>query len=377
MIKKDPYEVLGVTKNASADEIKSAYRKLARQHHPDVSENKSEAEEKFKELTAAYSVLSDPKKRAQYDQFGTLDDQPGDQFTGAGFSGFEDIFDMFFGGSAGGTRQRPHGRDGEDVRYDIEISLLDVLNGLEKNISYQASQICDDCNGLGSEGGKPPETCSACKGSGSVTRVQNTFIGHVRTTTNCPTCGGTGSIIKDKCKKCAGRGAALSEKELEIKIPPGVETESTLHYPGRGGDGVGAGRSGDLYVVIEVLDDERFIRNGQDLHTELEITFAEAALGAKKHVEGLEKELTVEIPAGTQPGHVFRIRREGLPSLHGGGRGDLFVEAKITVPTKLNSEQKNLIQQLDDSLNGKKNQESNQNQEEDGSLLGSIFKRKK
>lgn len=373
MSRKDPYEVLGVSRSASADEIKSAYRRLARQHHPDVNENKKESEEKFKEISEAYAVLSDAQKRAQYDRFGTVEENQSGPFNG-GFGNFEDLFDVFFGGGGRqqSARQRPFGRDGEDVRYDLTLSLKDVLTGVEESIRYERSEKCEACGGLGTEGGASPETCDTCHGTGAVSRIQSTMLGQIRTTVTCPRCGGTGSIIRHKCKVCKGSGASLKEAEITVKIPAGVEEGATLHLVGHGGQGTGAGRAGDLYVVLHVENDPRFERDGVNLHTYVEISFPQAVLGDHIKIEGLESTLDLQIPAGTQPGKVFQLKGHGLPSLHRHSRGDLFVQIQVTVPEKLTHEQKKLIEQFASTL-----EEEMPKGEDLTSKIGHFFKKKR
>lgn len=367
---RDPYEVLGVSRSASADEIKSAYRKLARKYHPDVNPNDAEAEEKFKEIGQAYSVLSDPEKRARYDQFGTMEEVPNDFF--ASGAGFQDIFDMFFGGMGGGgqTRRRS-GRDGQDVRADIQLTLLDVINGLEREIKVQRPARCSACNGTGGEGGEAPTTCPTCHGQGAVFQTRNTFIGQVRTSTTCPTCGGEGAVVKNVCKACRGKGLTLQEVQVPVRVPPGVETGTTLHVPGQGGEGIGAGHSGDLYVVLHVEDDPRFEREGQHLHTALELTFAQAALGDQLQIDGVDGKHDVVVPAGTQPGTVIQIKGAGLPPLHGGRRGDILVEVNVVVPTNLSEGQVRLVRELAE-LRGERMPEG-----EPGGILSGLFKKRK
>lgn len=365
------YEVLGVPKNASADDIKSAFRSLARQHHPDVNQGDPASEEKFKELSAAYAVLSDPEKRAQYDQFGTVDPgqggNPADFFSGAG--GFGDLFDMFFGGG-GQPRRRKAGRDGGDIRYDLTLNLLDVLNGAERKIKYKRNSRCTTCEGSGAAGGKAPEECKTCHGAGQVSRVQNTFIGQVRTMTACPTCGGEGYVIKEKCQACNGRGTQSTEHETTIKVPPGFDTGMHIHYPGEGHQGTGQGRSGDLYVVLNVKADDRFERENTELYTALEIGFPQVALGDQVTIEGIEGDIEVDVPAGTQPGTVLRVKGQGVPNLHGGRRGDMHVEVVVRVPNRLNEEQERLVRELAATFGEDPKASA-------PSLLGSLFKKKK
>lgn len=375
MALKDPYEVLGVGRQATPDEVKSAFRKLARKYHPDVNPGNAEAEEKFKEVQQAYEILSDQEKRRRFDQYGVTDDQQmgggGDFFGGQG-AGFGDLFDMFFGQAGGqqqGRRARS-GRDGEDVQVALEISLLDVLTGVEKPIRYRKSTRCESCTGTGVEGGGKPETCTTCQGQGQVSRLQNTFIGQIRTMTTCPGCQGQGVTIKNPCKTCRGRGTTMEEKEGTAKVPIGVETGATIRYSGQGGDPVGQGRPGDLYVVIQVLDDERFERDGMHLFTSTNISFTQACLGDELELEGLAETVKLKIPAGTQPGTSFRQRGMGVPKLHGGARGDLHIQVNVTVPKKITAGQEKLLREFSE-LSGYSAPKG-----EDGGLFGGFFKKR-
>ncbi|HEY0868529.1 MAG TPA: molecular chaperone DnaJ [Fimbriimonas sp.] len=371
MPKKDPYEVLGVSRTASADEIKSAYRRLARRFHPDVNPDDPGAEEKFKEVGEAYSILSDEQKRQRFDQFGTTDDQPTDPFFGGG--GITDLFDMFFGGMAAqqGARRR-QGRDGDDVRADLVMTLQEVITGSVKEVEVQRMAQCSSCNGLGTEGGKPPETCSACKGQGVISTIRNTFIGQVRTQTPCPTCQGQGTVIKDPCKECRGVGLLRETSKVTVNVPAGIESGATMHIPGQGSEGTGMGRSGDLYVVLHVQEDERFERRGQTLFTDVELTFAQAALGHHLEIEGVDDKVTLDIAAGTQPGTEISIRGAGLPPLHGGKRGDLIVEVTVKVPEKLTEAEAKVIREFAE-MRG----ETMPRGSDKGGILGGLFGRKK
>ena len=372
MAVKDPYEVLGVQRSATADEIKSAYRRLARRYHPDVNQDDPTAEDKFKEIGAAYSVLSDPEKRARFDQFGTTEDGPqaGDFFNNGG--GFGDLFDMFFGGVAGqGGGRRRMGRDGDDLRADVEIELKDVLAGKKVDIEIDRDVECDSCAGKGTEGGTTPETCGTCKGQGVVSTVRSTFIGQVRTQAVCPTCQGEGTLIKNPCKKCNGKRVVEESGTVTVNIPAGVESGSTMQLPGHGNEGTGGGRTGDLYVVIGVKPDSRFERRGQTLFTTLQATFAQAALGDHVEIEGVDGDVSVEVKAGTQPGTPFTVKGAGLPPLHGGRRGDLIVQINVVVPTKVNDAEAKLIRELAD-LRGERQPQG----EGKGGFLGGLFGKK-
>ncbi len=367
MSKRDPYDVLGVPRDASQDEIKSAYRRLARRYHPDVNPNDPSAEENFKEIGEANSVLSDPDRRARFDQYGTTDDAPQDFFAGGGIS---DLFDMFFGGG-GQQRQRGSGRNGEDLRADVELNLQEVILGAHRELTLQRMAQCDVCNGTGAEPGTTPETCPTCAGQGVVGQVRQTMIGTVRTTVTCPTCRGVGSQIKTPCEKCHGRGLVAEAARISVAIPPGVENGATMHMPGQGNDGTGGGRPGDLYVVLEVKEDKRFQRQGQTLFTTLDLTFAQASLGDSLEFQGVDSVLHLDVPAGTQPGERMAIKGVALPPLHGGRRGDLIVALNVKIPRKVNEAQAALIKELAE-VSGEPIPKG-----EPGGLLSGLFKKKK
>ena len=344
MAKRDPYEVLGVPRDASADEIKSAYRRLARRYHPDVNRDDAQAEEKFKEIGEAYSVLSDPEKRARFDRTGSMEEGFENPFFNmGGGGGIGDLFEMFFGTMQQSGRTRMQGRNGEDVRVHIELTLQEVITGAHRDIAVNRSAMCSACNGLGTEGGRQPDTCSSCQGTGMVTRIQNTFIGSVRTSAPCPTCHGEGVIIKEPCKVCKGRGAVQETARVNVTIPAGVETGQAIHIPGQGGEGIGMGRSGDLEVVLSIANDPKFERRGTTLFTWAHLTFAQATLGDTIDIDGVDQAYELEIPAATQPGSQLIIKNGGLTPLHGGKRGDLVVQTTIQVPKKLNDAQEKLL----------------------------------
>lgn len=369
MVKRDPYEVLGVSRGAAADEIKSAYRRLARRYHPDVNPDDPSAEDKFKEVGEAYSILSDPQKRARFDQYGTTDEIPTDPFQGGGNLG--DLFDMFFGGmgQSGGRMRR--GRDGDSIRVGVELTLKEVLAGVQKEIPVNRLAECSGCHGTGVEGGGQPDTCPTCRGAGQVTAVRNTFLGQMRTSTPCPTCGGTGTQIKNPCHVCHGKQVVPESATVVINVPPGVEDGSIMQIPGQGNDGVGEGRPGDLQVVLTVAEDKRFERHGQTLVARLDVSFAQAALGDQLEIEGVDETLDVHVAAGTQPGTHINIRNAGLPPLHGGRRGDMIVVVQVKVPTKLSEAETKLIRELAE-LSG-----TQPKGEDRGGLLGGLFGKKK
>lgn len=369
MPKRDPYEVLGVSKTATADEIKSAYRRLARRHHPDVNPDDPTAEDRFKEVGEAYSVLSDPDKRSKFDRFGTTDDQQ-DPFFGGGSANFGDLFDMFFGGAQRGPRSAA--RDGGDLRYDLRVGYLDVLNGTHREITFERMAECDTCSGTGMKDGKPRKPCQACNGQGSVSAVRNTFLGQVRTSTPCQTCRGEGSIIDDPCETCKGLALVQETAKVQINVPPGFDDGATIHVPGQGNDGTSGGRPGDLYVVLDIEPDRRFERRGQTLFCRVDLTFAQAAIGDTVEIDGLEGPIELSIPAGTQPNTQLGVKGGGLPPLHGGRRGDLIARVDVVVPKKLNETQAKLLREFAE-VGG----EPIPKGPEKAGILGGIFGKKK
>lgn len=368
----DPYQVLGVSREAGQDEIKSAYRKLARQYHPDVNPGNPEAEEKFKEIGQAYEVLGDPEKRRRFDQYGTTESQPQDPFFGGG-GGFGDLFEMFFGeGAVGGSRRkRSRARDGDDLRADVALSLADVLAPSPRKIKYRRLVRCKVCGGSGAEGGEAPTACPTCHGSGSVGRVQQTILGQVRTSMPCGTCQGTGEVVKNRCTGCSGRGVVPEEAEIEVTIPAGVESDVQMRVAGQGSEGVFGGRNGDLYVFVTVEDDPRFEREGTTLYTALALTFAQAALGDQIEIPTLDGTAEIDVPAGIQPGESIRVKNKGLPPLHGGQRGDLVAGVEISVPKKVSEAQAKLLREFAE-LGGEPIPKGHKD-----SLFGNLFKGKK
>lgn len=352
-MKRDYYEVLNVSKTASLDEIKKAYRKIARENHPDVKPNDKEAEVRFKEATEAYAVLSDPEKRAKYDQYG----HAGVDFNGQGFGGFGDfgdfadfglgdIFDMFFGGGMGGTARRSGPVRGADLRYDLSITLMEAAFGAKKEIEVPVSEDCSVCGGSGAAPGTHPTTCTQCGGSGQVRSVQRTIFGQMATTRTCGTCNGEGKVIKNPCEKCRGHGKVREVKKIQVNIPRGSEDGLSLRYSGKGEAGLRGGPSGDLYVVLHVEPHEFFEKNGNDIYCEIPITFVQAALGDEIEVPTLHGEVKMKIPEGTQTSKVFRLRGQGFPYRRGGGNGDQHVRVIVTTPTKLSGKQKKLLREF-------------------------------
>ena len=345
---RDPYEVLGVSRDAPQDEIKSAFRKLARKYHPDVNPGDNTAEEKFKEVGEAYGIIGDPEKRARFDQFGVTDDQSGGYGGPGGFQdvGFGDLFEAFFGGMGASASRRGGVRDGDDVRADCHVTLKEVLHGAEADVRYRRSARCDQCHGVGTADGSAPKSCPDCGGRGAVTAVRQTILGSIRTQTPCPKCRGEGLLLENPCQACRGEGVVPKTEDLIVTVPAGIETGQTLRVGGRGSDGVRGGTTGDLYVVVHVAEDKRFERRGRDLATEVELTIAQATLGDTVDIEGLDGTLEVSIDHGTQPGEVMRIKGEGLPRIGTTNRGDLFVYAKVVVPKKVTEAEANLLREF-------------------------------
>ncbi|HEV8136500.1 MAG TPA: molecular chaperone DnaJ [Pyrinomonadaceae bacterium] len=350
MSKRDYYEVLGVTKAASEQEIKSAYRRLAVKYHPDKNPNDASAEEKFKEAAEAYGVLQDSEQRRRYDRFGHAGVSTGagaGSWGAPGFGGIEDILgDLFgfgdvFGGSRSGSR-RSAAQRGADLRYDLEITLEEAANGMTAQLRIPRLEGCEACKGSGAAPGTQAESCQTCAGTGQV-RYQQGFFSVART---CGTCRGAGQVIKTPCKECKGAGRVQKEKQMEVKIPAGVETGSRLRVQGEGEAGTQGGPAGDLYVVIHVAEHEEFERQGSNLYEAVPITFAQAALGADIMVKTLDGEEKLKIPLGTQTGTVFRLKGKGMPQLGGRGKGDLFVSVSVVTPTSLTREQRRLLEQL-------------------------------
>ena len=349
MEKRDYYEILGVSRTASDQEIKSAYRRLAVRYHPDKNPNDASAEEKFKEAAEAYSVLADAEQRRRYDRFGHagVSSSAGASWGAPGFGGFEDILgDLFgfgdvFGGGRAGSR-RSAAQRGADLRYDLEITLEDAANGMTAQLRIPRLETCNTCKGSGAAAGTEPETCQTCGGTGQL-RYQQGFFSVART---CHACRGAGKIIKNPCSDCRGSGRVEREKQLEVKIPAGVETGSRLRVQGEGEAGSNGGPSGDLYVVIVVDEHEHFQRQGSNLYAAVPITFAQAALGSEISVKTLDDEEKIKVPTGTQTGTVFRLKGKGMPALGGRGRGDLFISVTVVTPTSLTREQRKLLEQL-------------------------------
>lgn len=354
MSKRDYYEVLGLSKGASEDELKKAYRKLARQYHPDVNKDNPEAAAKFKELSEAYDILSDQEKRSRYDQMGHAAFEGGAGSSGAegfgfGGGGFEDIFESFFGGGGGRSRQRG-AAPGADLRYDLEITFEEAAFGVEKKISVNKLEKCDICHGSGASENSNVETCSECHGSGQVKVMQNTLFGRMATVVACPKCQGEGKIIKEPCKACKGKGRARKAKDITVKIPAGVDTGTRLRVSGEGEAGERSAASGDLYVYLFVKPHKFFKREEQNVWCEVPINIVQASLGTEIAVPTLDGKVTLKIPQGTQPDSVLRVKGKGIPSLRRNStRGDQMVRIKVIVPKVLSEKQKRLLTEFADS----------------------------
>lgn len=355
--KRDYYEVLGVPRDASAEDVKKAYRKLARQYHPDV--NKSpDAESKFKEVKDAYDVLSDDQKRATYDRYGHVD--PNQGFGGGGaqdFGGFGDIFDMFFGG--GGRRDPNAPQRGNDLQYTMTIEFKEAIFGKEKEITIPRTENCDTCHGSGAKPGTKPETCSVCHGSGQQEVVQNTPFGRMVNRRSCSNCSGTGRVIKDKCGTCHGSGKVKRQRKIMVRIPAGVDDGAQIRMSGEGESGTRGGPPGDLYIVLRVKPHEYFERENDDIYCEVPLTFAQAALGDEIEIPTLTEKVKLKIPAGTQTGTYFRLKGKGVPKLRGYGQGDQHVKVTVVTPTSLSEEQKDILRQFS-AMSGQRTNEQHE-----------------
>lgn len=352
--KRDYYEVLGVSKGASDDELKKAYRKVAKKYHPDLNPGNKEAEEKFKEVNEAYAVLSDSEKRSRYDQFGHAGVDPnfgagGGGFNGAGFD-FGDIFsDIFggFGGFGGGARRNGPKR-GADVRQVVEISFEEAAFGCKKKINITKQEKCDTCNGSGAAHGTTAETCQRCHGTGQIQTQQRTMLGYMTNVSTCPECNGTGKVIKSPCKDCRGTGKVRKNKTIEIDIPAGIDDGQTMQLSGQGEAGDRGGPNGDLLVTIRIKRHEVFKRQDNDVYISMPITIVQATLGATLKVPTIDGAVEYEIPEGTQPGTRFRLRGKGIPFLRGRGRGDQYVTVDVEIPKNLSARQKELLKEFED-----------------------------
>jgi len=355
--KRDYYEVLGVSKNAEASEIKKAYRKLALQYHPDKNPGNKEADEKFKEAAEAYDVLGNEEKRRRYDQFGHAGLGGGaGGFGGAGmsmddiFSQFGDIFGSFTGfGGFGGGRHARHVNRGTNLRVKVKLTLEEIATGVEKKIKVKKYVADTHCNGTGAKDGKSFSNCSTCHGTGQVTRVQNTILGQMQTTSTCPSCGGEGKIINEKCPHCNGEGVMLSEEVITLNIPAGVGDGMQLSISGKGNAARRGGVNGDLIVLIEEQEHGQLVRDGNDLLYNAFVSFPDAVLGSSVEIPTLEGKVKVKVDAGTQPGKILRLRGKGLPDINGYGRGDLLVKINVWIPKNLSKDDKKMMEGLQEN----------------------------
>lgn len=357
--KRDYYEVLGVSKGASEDELKKAYRKLAKENHPDLHPGDKECEARFKEINEAYEVLSDSDKRAKYDQFGHAAFDPNQGFGGGGFGGFEgfggfgDIFgDIFsgFGGFGGGGRNPNAPRKGDNLRATVNIKFEEAAFGVKKEVFVAKVEQCPDCKGTGCAEGTTAEVCPDCKGTGSVKTTQRTPFGMVQSTGQCPKCKGRGKIIHTPCKSCRGVGSVRRQHKVTVSVPAGIDDGQTISLRGQGNAGINGGPAGDLLITVLVQPHARFERDGASILLEQEVSFAQAALGSEIEVPTLDGKVKLNIPEGTQPGSVFRLKGKGVPYLRANGRGDQFVTVKVAVPKNMSSAQKEALRQYAASM---------------------------
>ncbi len=351
-IKRDYYEILGVERGASDEEVKRAFRKAAQRHHPDVDGSPG-AEERFKELNEAYRVLSDRQRRQAYDMFGHagVDGASGGGFDGfgGGFGPFGDIFDAFFGGSPAGARGRRRVQAGADLRYDLTIEFAEAVFGVTREIRFPTLVRCSVCGGSGGEPGSEPETCPECNGTGERRRVAQTILGQMVNIVPCPRCNGEGRVIANPCQTCRGDGRIREERTLQVTVPAGIDAGQRIAIEGQGEAGPRGGPPGDLYVVVSVRDHPQLVRRGTELYVEMPVTFAQAALGATLTVPTVEGSEELAMPAGTQSGREMLLRGKGVPRLRGAGRGDLHAIITVVVPAKLSKRERELIRQLDEA----------------------------
>ncbi len=352
--KKDYYDILGVSKDASQKEIKRAYRKLAKKYHPDMNNGDDSSSEKFKRISEAYEILSDSDKRKRYDQYGhsgiNEDDFNFDDFARGGFGGFEDIFDMFFGGGMNGmsgmggrARRQSRPQKGRDLQYRLKISFKEAAFGTEKKITIPRTEVCPKCNGSGAESSSDVKPCPKCNGTGQIRVKQQTPFGQFVQTRTCDRCGGSGEIIENPCSNCNGTGKVKRRRNLTINIPAGVNDGSKLRMANEGEAGDKSAPNGDLYIIVQVQPHEIFERKGDDVYCEVPINFVQAALGDKIKVPTIEGKVKFEIPQGTQPGTTFRLKNKGIKHLKRSGKGDQYIKTKVVIPKNLDEEQKELL----------------------------------
>ena len=370
--KRDYYEVLGLQKGASEDEIKKAYRKLAKKYHPDLNPDNPEAEAKFKEVNEANDVLSDPQKRAKYDQFGHAGVDPSYAGAGGGYGGYGgfggfsgdgidlgDIFDSIFGGGMGSRSSNPNApKRGSDIAINLDISFMEACKGVAHEVEINRAETCDSCNGSGAKSGTTAKTCPDCHGSGTVRVQQRTMLGTMSSTRTCSRCGGKGKIIETPCPNCSGQGRVQKRKKVTLNVPAGIDDGQTLSVRGEGNVGTNGGSKGDLNVRISVRRDPLFERKGYDIWSEVPITFVQAALGAEVTVPTIDGNVTYTIPEGTQPDTIFRLKGRGVKKLQRDGRGDQMVKVVLEVPKRLSKKQKELLQQFEQESNEKNYEKS-------------------
>jgi chaperone protein DnaJ len=377
MAKKDYYEILGLTKGASDEDIKKAFRKLAIQYHPDKNKGNKEAEEKFKEINEAYQVLSDPEKKAQYDQFGTADFQGGFGGFDSGFDfsdigGFGDIFSSFFGGGfSGGGGRRNAAERGADLEVTLRLTFEEAVFGVEKEININRHERCETCSGSGAKPGTSPKTCDKCGGSGQIRVQRSTPLGSFVSMSTCDKCSGKGKLITDPCQTCKGTGKEKKNRKIKVNIPAGVDNDNVIPLRGQGEHGANGGPPGDLYINLKVPTHPVFKRKGFDIFIDAPVSFAQAALGTELKVPTVDGDVKYAVPAGTQPGTVFRLKGKGVPRVNSAGRGDQYVNIVVEVPKTLNDKQREALKMfmeaggeaVEDSRDGKK----------PGSFMGKIF----
>lgn len=358
---KEYYDILGVDEDASEDEIKKAYRKKAKKYHPDMNPDldKEEAEERFKEVTEAYEVLSDPDKRAQYDQFGHAGPSQGFDFNNQDFerarsafsdSSFDDIFDLFFGEGRRRSRSKSAAQKGEDLQRKLRISLEDAAKGTQVKFSIPRFVKCGQCNGSGVKPGSSKRTCSHCNGRGEIRQKQQTMLGSFVNVQTCPKCGGSGEIIDDPCTKCRGEGRVKEKTEISVKVPPGVKDGSRLRLKGKGNVGRKGAPAGDLFITVDIKEHETFIRKGDDILTTVPVHFTQLILGGEVSVPTLDGVEKIEVEPGTQSGEKIRLRKKGISHLNKPGKGDQIVRIKAITPTDLDPEERNLVEELNERL---------------------------
>lgn len=366
--KRDYYEVLGVNKNCTDDELKKAYRKLAKQYHPDLRPGDKEAEAKFKEVNEAYEVLSNPDKRAKYDQFGHAGVDPNFNAGGGaygGFGGFGDVGDIFdsifgsgfggFSGFGGSTRTRNPNAPikGKNISIVLPLSFMEAVHGVEKEVSIQRLEKCEKCDGTGAKPGTSPEVCSECGGTGQVRVQQRTPFGVIQSSRTCPKCGGQGKTVKEKCPQCNGLGRVKITRRLKVTVPAGIDDRQTFTLRGQGDHGMNGGPAGDVNITVSVRPDPLFERDGYDIWCDIPITFVQATLGDEITVPTIDGKVSYRVPEGTQPGTVFRLRNKGVQYVNGRGRGDQYVRATVEVPRSLNNKQKELLKNFESQTSDK------------------------